>query len=98
MPTIAGWLSLWNGGQQVIETHFASNSGMQQRETSWLGKTASSCHRQGPAAADVADLGLTRVCSYPLGISSHGPITLNSQYFLPAQHRAAPVCYSADYT
>lgn len=49
-------------------------------------------------AADAADLGLIRVCSYPLGISFHGPITLNSQYLLPAQHRAAPLCYSADYT
>lgn len=68
------------------------------RAITWLGKTASSCHRQGPAAADVADLGLTRVCSYPLGISSHGPITLNSQYFLPAQHRAAPLRDPADDT
>lgn len=63
-----------------------------------LAKQLALAHRQGLAAADVADLGLTRVCSYPLGISPHGPITLNSQYFLPAEHRAAPLCYSADYT
>lgn len=39
----------------------------------------------------MADLGLTRVCNYPPGIPSHGPITHSSQYFQPAQHRAAPL-------